>query len=230
MRNYYYASFLFIGAILSACQTTQTPTDTAISTTKNILNSSGDVVKQTGEKTGEILKAAGEKSVDIAKTVSDSQAVKNITQAPTANNVDKATKKQNLGDAALSPLNDANIRRAPIPEKLLSLNSPYDPIEDKSCAGLNSEMLALSAIIGPELDTKEPIVSNAKKNRRALRNTYVELTEAAATSFIPFRSVVRLASGAKKYERKVRHEYRKGIARRAYLRGIFDSQNCAETK
>ena len=136
MRKYFYIIAFSISALLCACQTTQSPKDNAISATKKVLTTSGKVlnssgkvlsssgkaIKQTGAKTGEILKAAGEKSVDIAKTVSQSQAVKRITLSPAANDVEETNKKHSLGEAALSPLNDTNIRRPAIPERLLALD------------------------------------------------------------------------------------------------------------
>jgi hypothetical protein len=45
-------------------------------------------------------------------------------------------------------------------------------------------------------------------------------------TLIPFRGLVRAATGATKHENMIRREYRKGVARRAYLRGIAATRRC----
>ena len=47
------------------------------------------------------------------------------------------------------------------------------------------------------------------------------------SDFIPFRSLVREATGASEHERKLRSAFQGGVARRAYLKGVGAQLGCA---
>ena len=47
------------------------------------------------------------------------------------------------------------------------------------------------------------------------------------SDFIPFRSIVREATGASAHERKLRAAFERGVARRAYLKGVGAQLGCA---
>ena len=134
-------------------------------------------------------------------------------------------------DAALSPLEDFNLKRTPIPKRLKELESPYVPTA-KACSAIAKEVIALTTIVGPDADQMvdeegkivDRIGDAAGEEAAGLTLDTVEDT---ATSFIPFRSLVRRATGATAHERKVLKAYQKGLQRRSYLKGLGHQLGCA---
>ena len=153
--------------------------------------------------------------------------------APTEdpNGVDRAVSdtREGFGDAALTPLSDLNLRRVPIPPKLAKIISPYEPIEDGSCAGLALEITELSAILGPDIDAPDDDNDPNLSQRAGEGAADLALDQVASTvtGFIPYRSILRAASGASGHERRLRQVYDRGAQRRAYLKGIGASKGCA---
>jgi hypothetical protein len=47
------------------------------------------------------------------------------------------------------------------------------------------------------------------------------------SDFIPFRSLVREATGASAHERRLRAAFQAGVARRSYLKGVGAQLGCA---
>jgi hypothetical protein len=135
---------------------------------------------------------------------------------------------QGLDDAALTPLNDFNLRRVPIPARLEALASPYEPLPARTCAAVAFEVTELTKILGADSDAppppRETIGQRAGDGAAELALGGVA---SAATDFIPFRSVVREATGASAHERRLRAAYERGVARRSYLKGIGASLGCA---
>jgi hypothetical protein len=135
---------------------------------------------------------------------------------------------QGIDDAALAPLTDFNLRRVEIPARLEALRSPYEPLAAKTCASVGSDVDELTKILGPDFDA--PLPPQATLGQRAgegAADLALGGVASAATDFIPFRSVVREATGASAHERRLRAAYERGVARRAYLKGIGASLGCA---
>jgi len=145
--------------------------------------------------------------------------------------VDRAVAGTSEGfeDAVMTPLTDLNMRRAPIPERLAAIISPYEPIEDNTCTGIMHEVRTLTAILGPDIDApddgSDPTLSQRAGDGAA--DLALDQVASAVTGFIPYRSVLRQASGASAHERKLREVYDRGAQRRAYLKGIGASKGCA---
>ncbi len=137
--------------------------------------------------------------------------------------------REGFGDAVLTPLSDINLRRAPIPPKLAEILSPYEPIQDPSCAGLAHEISELTAILGPDSDSMDESADPTLSQRAGDGAADLALGQVASTvtGFIPYRSVLREASGASAHERRLREVYDRGAQRRAYLKGIGASSGCA---
>lgn len=137
--------------------------------------------------------------------------------------------RDGFGDAVMTPLSDLNLRRAPIPPLLEAIVSPYEPIADNSCSGLQKEIAALSSILGPDIDAPvdpdDPTLSQRAGDGAA--DLALGQVASAVTGFIPYRSVLREASGASAHERKLRAVYDRGAQKRAYLKGIGASKGCA---
>lgn len=133
-----------------------------------------------------------------------------------------------FSDAALSPLNDLNVRREEIPPRLARLVSPYEPLAARTCVAIGVEVLELTNIIGPDSDAPPPgeesLGQQAGDGASRLALNQVSST---MSDFIPFRSLVRQATGASAHERRLRAAYERGVQRRAYLKGIGASMGCA---
>lgn len=234
ISHHYDMKFLRLSGllVLAACSTARTGAELASKPVILTGKAAYETTKFTVEKTGDVLDASGRMAVKSSKAagiamkdVADSEALKRLTYSPAARDVERTGKKHSIGDAALTPLSDANLRRAAIPEILTSLNTPYAAVTDMSCEGLMAQIDSLSAVLGPDLDIERQLPQD-KKNRQRVRDTSVSVVQSTVADFIPFRSIVRLASGASAYEKRVRREYRKGVARRAYLRGLYTSEGC----
>jgi len=194
---------------LSACSTA--------GTVKTVAKTTGSVAKTTGKVAYKTTKA----SVNAVGSVADND----MTKAPAAKDVNSVTDDQNFGEAVLSPLGDVNLRKQKIPALLSEMTSPYEPVRDKSCRGLHQQIVELNGVLGPDMDASR-YESKDAKGKRKRRETSIDIVGGAAGSLIPFRGVVRAATGATQYEKELRAEYRKGVARRAYLRGIYDTKRC----
>jgi hypothetical protein len=134
-----------------------------------------------------------------------------------------ANGEKNMRDAATTPLSDLNVVRADIPPVLAAAQkAPYTAPADKSCAALATDVQALDAALGADLDTpatgSNPSLIERGAND-ALRNT--------AEGVIPFRGWVRKLSGAERYSREVAAAIAAGTIRRAYLKGIATAGACA---
>src|SRR5262245_12379898 len=59
---------------------------------------------------------------------------------------------EGIGDAALTPLNDFNLRRTEVPTRLEALQSAYEPLTMPTCTTIAFEVVELTKIIGPDVD------------------------------------------------------------------------------
>jgi hypothetical protein len=134
-----------------------------------------------------------------------------------------ANGEKNVRDAATTPLSDLNVVRADIPPVLAAAQkAPYAVPADKACAALATDVQALDAALGADLDTPATGANPSLIERGAadaLRNT--------AEGVIPFRGWVRKLSGAERYSRDVAAAIAAGTIRRAYLKGIAQAGGCA---
>ncbi|HEY7799930.1 MAG TPA: hypothetical protein VIA80_14260 [Hyphomonadaceae bacterium] len=135
---------------------------------------------------------------------------------------------EGLDDAAMAPLTDLNLRRTAIPAKLEAIVSPYEPLPQVTCATIAAEVVELTTILGADSDAPPP--PQASLNQRAgegAADLALGGVASAATDFIPFRSIVREATGASAHERRLRAAYERGVTRRAYLKGVGAQIGCA---
>ena len=239
--------FIILTALmLTACSTVNAG-KTVVKTTGKVAANTGKAIYKTGELTGKAVyktgeatgkaiyktgEATGKAAIDIGKGTASminkgtsSKIVQDVTFSPEPKDVDSVGDKDSLGEVMLTPLSDINLRKQRIPEKLASLQTPYDTVTDQSCQGLITEIVALDNILGPDMDSAKYEDRDAK-GKRKMREMALDVAEAGVGSFVPFRSVVRAATGAKLHENEIEREYRKGVARRSYLRGLASSQEC----
>lgn len=217
---------LFISAaiILTGCSTVKTGTK-VVKTTGQVAANSGKIIYKAGEVTGRAVVGVGKGTASAVDKATSAEVVQDVTRAPTAENVNRVGDKGSFGEVMLTPLSDINLRKQRIPKKLKMMETPYDLVRDGSCQGLISEIVELNAILGPDMDS-QIYESRDAKEKRQTRETSLDVAEAGVGSFIPFRGLVRAATGATKHENEIRRQYRKGVARRAYLRGLAAARRC----
>jgi hypothetical protein len=135
---------------------------------------------------------------------------------------------QGLDDAAMAPLTDFNLRRTEIPAKLEAIVSPYEVLPSVTCETIKAEVVELTDILGEDSDAPPaPQATLGQQAGAGAANLALGGVASAATDFIPFRSVVREATGASAHERRLRAAYERGVTRRAYLKGVGAQMGCA---
>ncbi|MEQ1609453.1 MAG: hypothetical protein ABL956_10885 [Hyphomonadaceae bacterium] len=133
-----------------------------------------------------------------------------------------------LGNAAMAPLTDLNLRRTEVPALLEAIKSPYEPIPTVSCQAIAANVRDLTIILGPDSDASpQPEASLADQAGAGAADITLNTVSSTMTDFIPFRSIVREASGASAHARKLRAAYERGLARRSYLKGVGAQLGCA---
>jgi hypothetical protein len=162
--------------------------------------------------------------------------------APVANNTDPTMRdnfgtaagsavtqtREGLPDAALSPLEDFNLRRDEIPAILEGITSPYDLSPQMSCQDVEAQLAKLDMVLGPDWDTPNP---DDRLRTEVLADSAAEATLNALASeargFIPFRGLIRKATGADSHEKKYNKAFKIGAQQRAYLKGYGLAKGCA---
>ncbi|MDO9179311.1 MAG: hypothetical protein Q7U16_13490 [Agitococcus sp.] len=131
--------------------------------------------------------------------------------------------------AVTSPLSDFNLLRTDIPLVLQNAQkAPYLRPADTSCDAIATEVRLLDYAIGPDLDALAMggTPSWLVKGSVDLGNAAVGALQRTVDGAIPFRSWIRKLSGAEKHSRAVTMALAAGVVRRAYLKGIGQSNDC----
>lgn len=140
--------------------------------------------------------------------------------------VDKTS--NGFSDAAMAPLNDLNLRRDEIPALLGAIRSPYEPIPEVSCPAIGKMVIELTNILGRDSDAEPlPDKTMGEQAGEGAADMTLGAVSSTMTDFIPFRSLVREATGASAHDRRLRAAYERGVARRAYLKGVGAQLGCA---
>jgi hypothetical protein len=133
-----------------------------------------------------------------------------------------------LPGAAMTPLTDLNITRTEIPRQLAVLRSAYETLPIANCRTIATEVVELTNILGPDIDA--PLAPGETLDQRlgdTAANWIIGTVTSTMSDFIPFRSAVRMATGATAHEKRLRAAYERGMSRRAYLKGVGASLGCA---
>lgn len=121
-------------------------------------------------------------------------------------------------DFAMTPIQDLNIRRDPIPPVLIkAAEGPYENPGLSNCAEIQREIGDLDAVLGEDYDTEE-------MEKRKLTPGKVAL--GLVTGLIPYRGVIRQLSGASNHEHQFKQAISAGLMRRAYLKGLGEASKC----
>lgn len=135
-----------------------------------------------------------------------------------------------VGTAAATPFSDLNIVRADIPEILAAAQQhPYLVPATNDCDAIAVEIRKLDEVLGADLDTpaSDSRPSLLDRSSEIAQDQAIGAVQRTAEGLIPFRGWVRKLSGAERYSKKVSASITAGSIRRAFLKGIASSQNCA---
>lgn len=134
-----------------------------------------------------------------------------------------------VGDAMVTPLADLNLVRQKIPPALMTAKqAPYAAPADRACPALATELAALDAALGPDLDAPAS-ADNPGLLERGFDSggkAAVGAVRSSAEGVVPFRGWVRRLSGAERHSREVAAAVTAGGVRRAYLKGVAHAQGC----
>ncbi len=136
------------------------------------------------------------------------------------------TTREGIGDAAQAPLEDLNIRREDIPEELEDIRYVYTGDPALTCDAIQAEIRTLDPILGVDYDEEAEQRSLGERGGEAVGDLALDAVRSATTGFIPFRGVVREATGAARHARRVARAYQSGLARRAFLNGYGAAMGC----
>ncbi len=138
---------------------------------------------------------------------------------PSQSNADRLEDKAE--GVVRQPIKDIGLMRENPPEVLRDAQkAPYSLAGLKSCKDLKRAIGDLDVVLGPDVDAVD-------EEGDALP---ARLAEAGAKSvvnaLIPFRGLVREASGAAEADRKLRMMVAAGMARRGFLKGVAHGRKC----
>jgi hypothetical protein len=141
--------------------------------------------------------------------------------------ISSATK--NASDIAKIPLNDLNIANAPIPEVLVAAQkAPYMKPPDTTCPSLSSQVRALDAVLGPDLDAAVPQKKSGfwELEDYSVNEVVTSGLRGTVEEILPLRDLVRTLSGAERYSAQLATAVAAGTARRAFLKGMASARAC----
>lgn len=123
-------------------------------------------------------------------------------------------------EVAKTPLRDLNIDARDIPEVLKAAErDPYAMQSLDKCDALVSAIAELDMLLGADYDIAE--------EEEGKRINEGRIGQSVVGSIIPFRGLVREATGAAEADRNLRAAYTAGMVRRSFLKGWGLGRGCA---
>ncbi|MEM7494500.1 MAG: hypothetical protein AAF296_14060, partial [Pseudomonadota bacterium] len=121
-----------------------------------------------------------------------------------------------IGTAAMTPVEDLNLRREDIPDLLEEIDDPYDITTNLNCDEIAAQVLELDQVLGRDFDTPKPDQrrSDGQIAADGASSALLDTVASEAGGLIPFRGVVRRVSGARAWDKKVLKAYERGSHRR----------------
>jgi len=124
-------------------------------------------------------------------------------------------------DVLAQPVKDLGLKNERIDPLLIEAQeNPYSLIGLKTCKALLTEIRRFDAVLGADIDSKD---GDGKSLATRLAD---QGPQAIASTFIPFRGLLREATGAAEAERRARVAVASGVARRAFLKGVMTGKGC----
>ncbi len=135
--------------------------------------------------------------------------------------------RDGITTAAMSPLQDLNLRRKEIPPVLAMLDNPYDLPHALGCYEIAAMIRDLDEVLGRDWDA--PRVEEKQWDRRAadgVAGAALNAVSSEASGMIPFRGVVRKLSQAEQHAKSYARAFKIGGQRRAFLKGVGHAKGC----
>jgi hypothetical protein len=132
----------------------------------------------------------------------------------------------NFRFAAMSPLRDFNLTQAPIPGQLTGLQQPYGYIDQSGCQVWTQEIASLEAALMTNDGRRVGFRRDSETFVGRTGNLRDSGVKSATSQFIPFRSIVRQASGASRFEQRAERASDRARYRIGYLVGLGRSHRC----
>lgn len=123
-------------------------------------------------------------------------------------------------EAVKQPIYSVNLIREEIPNDLKNITRSYQA--PNGCAEYQEELVLLNSALGDDPVDQE----NDPDNVITLH--LGKMIARGVESNIPFNSLIKTLSGAKKHERAMLAARVRGSARRSYLKGWAAAKNCTE--
>ena len=209
-RNFNLTLSVCMIAVLAGCQTT--PKNVS---TKDLKTGANNAVDGTINALDTGTKTIG--AVDRTGTV---------TKAPVITDSSDPVSNQNVKDAALSPLEDLNIRRREFPPLLINIDDPYALPADQSCAGYATSIAELDAVLGVDYDHPDLDLTSSDSFNERGKDLGLAGVNAGAGFFIPGRALIAEATGSAPRQRYIRALFQRGVTRRGFLKGTARSKGC----
>lgn len=135
--------------------------------------------------------------------------------------------RDGLADAAMAPLEDLNLRRDEIHSSLVDLETPYVAPEDLDCVEIARRIGTLNGVLGLDWDeAEEDERLRSEKIADGAASAALGAVASEARGMIPFRGVIRKATGAADHAKKHENALRIGAQQRAYLKGVGLAKGC----
>ena len=139
------------------------------------------------------------------------------------------TTRKGVNDAAHAPFEDFNLVRSRIPVVLTeAVKDPYARPQPIDCDGLAKELARLDDALGPDFDVAKKARSNMDRGASYAANAGARAMKDLTEGWIPMRSWVRYMTGAEQHSTEVTQAISAGQARRAYLKGLAQSEGCID--
>lgn len=124
-------------------------------------------------------------------------------------------------DIAAQPAVDIGVlRKNPPPVLVNAQQAPYSLSGLGNCTSLRQAILSLNRVLGPDVDDLDD-KGNPLPERLAAAGA-----QSIINAFIPFRGLVREASGAAEADRRLQLMVAAAMARRGYLKGVAHQRGC----
>jgi hypothetical protein len=134
-------------------------------------------------------------------------------------------RRADLPSAITSPLRDVNLLQSKIPDVLLAaIDNPYGHPANVSCDWVVAQMLPLNGALGG--DVEEPGLDDHTLGERSAEAVLGAIA-GATSSNLPMRAWIRELSGAQRHDKFISAAITAGQIRRAYLKGLGESRDCA---
>lgn len=138
-----------------------------------------------------------------------------------------STAKEGANVAAHAPFEDFNVVRSKIPTVLIeAVNDPYARPSPVGCETLGLELSRLDDALGPDIDIFQQKKSRVERSTSFVANAGTRAMKDITEGWIPMRSWVRYMTGAEQHSREVTAAISAGKVRRAYLKGLAQSEGC----